>query len=627
VLVNLANNAVKFTERGEIVVSTDLVRDDGKAAELRFSVRDTGIGLTPAQQARLFSSFSQADASTTRKYGGTGLGLAISRRLVDMMGGTIGVESTPGAGSTFTFTAVLGLGSTQAPARHEPPSDLRGLRVLVVDDNPSARVILEQMLRSFSFEVALASSGEEALGELARGAADKPFGLVVMDWKMPGLDGIETARRMRQDPKLAPAPPVILVTAYGREEVMMKAEAAGVSGFLVKPVSPSVLFDTMMQALARDVPATVRASSRKAADAANARLAGARVLLVEDNEINQQVATEILAGAGVKVTVAGNGKEAVEAVRRDRYDAVLMDVQMPVLDGYAATGILRGEERFRELPIIAMTAHAMAGDAEKSAAAGMNDHVTKPIDPERLLATLARWLPARGAPVAEPTQESTSTPPAPVLDAARLPGSLAGFDLADGLKRLQRNEALYRKLLLGFGERYATAAADVRRLLEAKDFEKAHRLVHDVKGLAGNLSAARLHEAAASLERLVKPATAERPPDPAALPGALDAFVALLGEALTSVGGLLQAPVAAAAPGARPTRADPARLKEVAAELARYLGDSDSAASDFLQANRTLLATLFDPKEFVSLEQRIEAYDFEEARTQLERALAELACA
>jgi PAS domain S-box-containing protein len=631
ILVNLANNAVKFTERGEIVVSTDVVLLEEKTVELRFSVRDTGIGLSPEQQARLFTSFSQADTSTTRKYGGTGLGLAISRRLVEMMHGKIGVESAPGAGSTFSFTAIFGIGQDATPARREPPPDLRGLRALVVDDNPRSREILDQMLRSFSFDVTLASSGEEGLDEMARSAGARRYGLVIVDWKMPGMDGIETARRIKRDPRLAPHPAIVLVTAYGREEVMMRAEAEGLSGFLVKPVSPSVMFDTVMQALARDAPRVARSTSRKARDdEALGRLAGARILLAEDNEINQQVATEILAGAGVVVTVVGNGQEAVEVLRSADFDAVLMDVQMPVLDGYAATGLIRRDGSHRDLPVIAMTAHALSGDAEKSAAAGMNDHVTKPIDPDKLLATLARWLGPRiehgeGAEAAGPAADLGRWTSASAVDAPSappFPTALEGFDLVAGLQRLQGNRTLYRKLLLTFAEKYARAAAQVRQLLDGGDHERAHRLIHDVKGLAGNLSAEALQSAAAEVERLIRLATADRPPAPAPLGVALAAFEERLEQALGAVHSLAEHPAPTAAP-VTPSSIDPARLKAVARELTRYLADFDSAASDCLQANRALVAALFEPAEFAAFERRIEAYDFEGATAQLTWAMRE----
>jgi CheY-like chemotaxis protein/anti-sigma regulatory factor (Ser/Thr protein kinase) len=338
VLINLANNAVKFTDSGEIVVSTEQVKRKKDRVTLKFSVSDTGIGLSQDQIDKLFEAFSQADTSTTRKYGGTGLGLTISKRLVDMMSGEIWVKSEPGQGSTFSFTADFDLGREKAKKRFRPSPDLRGMKVLVVDDNATARQILQEMLESFSFEVTLAASGEEGLEEIEKAAEGKPFELVIMDWKMPGIDGIEASKRIKEHPRLSKIPTIVMVTAYGREEVMQKAEREDLKGFLHKPVSPSVLFDTIMQALGEDVPKRPRAVGEE--DRLTEGLAdiqGARVLLVEDNEINQQVAKEILEGGGLNVALANNGQEALEAVKESEYDAVLMDVQMPVMDGYKAT--------------------------------------------------------------------------------------------------------------------------------------------------------------------------------------------------------------------------------------------------------------------------------------------------
>ncbi len=457
ILINLSNNAVKFTDAGEIVVSTELVKKDESQVTLKFSVRDTGIGMTAEQAARLFQPFMQADSSTTRKYGGTGLGLTISKRLAEMMGGEIWVESDSGQGSTFCFTANFGLGKEEARKRFKPSQDLHGMRVLVVDDNATSREILQEMLQSFTFEVTLAASGAEGISELESAPQDKPFDLVVMDWQMPGMDGIEASRRIKNHAGLKKIPPIVLVTAYGREEVMQQAQAVGLEGFLLKPISPSMLFDATMQAFGEAVPGVSRvAAGKKQETGILENILGARVLLVEDNEINQQVAQEILEGAGLNVTLVNNGLEAVNAVAESNYDAVLMDVQMPVMDGYTATRKIREWEEGsgkwevgsgnadvgsrnaeRELevrsqgrrrpiksgntqnsiprpsmpnsthiPIIAMTANAMAGDREKSLEAGMNDHVTKPIDPDQLFNTLQRWI----KPAAERTVVPKSLP-------------------------------------------------------------------------------------------------------------------------------------------------------------------------------------------------------------------------
>ena len=571
ILVNLSNNAVKFTDSGEIVVSTELLKKEDTQVTLKFSVRDTGIGMTAEQAARLFQPFMQADTSTTRKYGGTGLGLTISKRLVEMMGGEIWVESEPGRGSTFNFTANFGLGTEKEKKRFKPSPDLRGIRVLVVDDNATSRSIFQEMLESFSFQVTLAASGREALTELEKAPADEPFELVIMDWQMPGMDGIEASRRIKSHWGLSKIPAVIMVTGYGREEVMQKTQEVGLAGLLLKPINASTLFDAIMQIMGEaELAIPAMGHGQKHATGTLQNLKGARVLLVEDNEINQQVAKEILEGGGLVVTIANNGREAVDLVKSSEFEAVLMDVQMPVMDGYTATRKIRAwEDEMRNseggrgdvevgignaeggrgdsgmgvkaddgnqktefqdqavrrgswavrLPIIAMTAHAMAGDEQKSLEAGMNGHVTKPIDPDQLFATLQKWI----QPAAERTAaaEDLPTPGEPPAHAAPaqaaraepvenvLPESLPGFDLTAGLARLMGNRRLYRKLLLDFGAKYGGTAAEIREALAAKDFDRAHSLVHNLKGLAGNLAADKLQAAAVAMEKLVKGQTAE----------------------------------------------------------------------------------------------------------------------
>jgi CheY-like chemotaxis protein len=372
------------------------------------------------------------------------------------------------------------------------------------------------MLESFSFDVSVAASGAEGITELESAQEDKPFELVVMDWKMPGMDGIEASRRIKNHTGLSKIPPIVLVTAYGREDVMQQAEEVGLEGFLLKPVNPSMLFDTIMQAFGEAVPETSRVAQRKDQEAeALENIQGARLLLVEDNEINQQVAKEILESAGLNVVLANDGQEAVNAVKENEYDAVLMDIQMPVMDGYTATREIRKDERFKELPIIAMTAHAMAGDEEKSLEAGMNGHVAKPIDPDQLFSTLQKWV--------KPSEERVQVQQPEVSvwrlekdksvpEEEELPEELPGFDLSDGLKRLQGNKMLYRKLLLNFATDYSESANDIRIALDSKDFEQAHSLVHNLKGLAGNLAATELQAAAVNLEKIVKGVGNKTPP-------------------------------------------------------------------------------------------------------------------
>jgi len=393
ILINFCNNAVKFTEHGEITITAQ-VRESGTDGQLvYFAVSDTGIGLTEEQAGKLFQAFQQADASTTRKYGGTGLGLAISKRLVELMGGEIGVTSTYGSGSTFWFTARLGAsGAASRPVASA--SALQGRRVLVVDDNEQARTIMIEMLRRMAVVPEAAASGAEALARAQTAAADgRPFELAFIDWQMPGLDGIETGKRLRAAAGGA-GPRMIVVTAHGREELHQQADAAGFESVLLKPVHASMLFDALVRVFAGDVAAAAPAAAKAAAPAAGdfSQLKDARVLLVEDSKLNQIVAKGILAETGVAVDVADNGEIAVAKVRERPYDIVLMDMQMPVMDGITATKAIRADARFAGLPIVAMTANAMASDRDACLAAGMNDHVAKPIDPQELFATLRRWV-------------------------------------------------------------------------------------------------------------------------------------------------------------------------------------------------------------------------------------------
>jgi PAS domain S-box-containing protein len=387
ILVNLVANAIKFTNSGEVELRVVPVSVDGKQVLLEFSVRDTGIGLTPDQQAKLFTPFTQADQSTTRKYGGTGLGLAICKQLVEMMGGRIAVSSEPGQGSNFHFTARFEVGSTTSAS--QDPQFPQGLRVLVVDDNTAARQVYGEILKSLKFVPTVAEDAIKALKILER----EQFSAVLMDWKMPGMDGIEATRKIRAAAATRDLP-IILMTAHGREDLVEAAVAAGANCYLEKPVKPSLLLETLQDAL--DPGARVSAPGKRMEELAQhaQKLQGARVLLVEDNALNRRLAKEILSESGVILDMAENGQEAVDAVQRNNYQLVLMDVQMPVMDGFEATRAIRRLPNFKSLPIIAMTANAMAQDRDDSIAAGMNDFLPKPIDATQLLEMLARWLAA-----------------------------------------------------------------------------------------------------------------------------------------------------------------------------------------------------------------------------------------
>ena len=397
VLVNLTNNAVKFTERGEVTVSVEVLKQSAESTQLRFGVRDTGLGISVEQQRQLFQPFSQADASTSRRYGGTGLGLAISRQLARLMGGAIAVESTPGRGSHFTFTARFGLqkGTVTFPASRRLGT-LSGARVLVVDDNAAAREVILQMSRAVGLVAESAVSGEDGLRAVALAtAAAAPFVLVLLDWKMPGMDGVDCARLLASGSYSHTPPIVLMLTAFGREEALQQLadQRVTVRGVLTKPVTPSTLVEACVTALGLPPRTDTRSARQEDTLRDNeARLAGARILLVEDNLFNRELAVDLLSGAGMEVTIAEDGRQALALLERERFDGVLMDCQMPVMDGYEATRLVRQHPHLRDLPVIAMTANAMVGDREKVLAAGMNDHIVKPINIEEMFSTLARWV-------------------------------------------------------------------------------------------------------------------------------------------------------------------------------------------------------------------------------------------
>ena len=495
VLVNLTNNAVKFTERGEITVSVEVLERTTEHVQLKFGVRDTGPGISREQQQRLFEPFSQADASTSRRYGGSGLGLAICRRLVGLMGGDIGVDSALGRGSHFTFTARFGVqrGIATYPAVSRPAA-LAGARVLVVDDNEVARKVIVEMSRAIGLVADAAVSGEDALDAVALAAATgRPFDLVLLDWKMPGIDGIECARLLRSGSDPHPAPMVLMLTAFAREDALQQLadQQVTVHGVLTKPVTPSTLVEACTMAL-RQTPVSDTRIGRRAQTrrSVHARLAGAKILLVEDNAINQELAVELLSDAGIEVTVAEDGRKALDILQRQRFDGVLMDCQMPVMDGYEATRRLRQQPHLRDIPVIAMTANAMVGDREKVLEAGMNDHIVKPINIDDMFATLARWVRPEQAAEAEPTD---------------LPAQLPGIDLSVGRAATAGNETLLRSLLRMFANKQANFAEKFRASFAAGDIVTSSRAAHDLKSEAGIIGASEVQQAAAALEQACAP--------------------------------------------------------------------------------------------------------------------------
>ncbi len=529
VLLNLVNNAIKFTEHGGVTVSISTVARTTETVTLRIAVRDTGIGITDEQRSRLFESFTQADSSTTRRFGGTGLGLAISRTLTELMGGTIVIESVFGKGSTFACTVTVGLQSAEAervPASLKPLNDLR---VLVVDDDQTTREILNHTLVGWSMQVTLAPSGEEALAAV-RGAtlAGTPFDLVLMDWLMPGMDGIEAAQLIFRDANQTDVPVIFMVTDHGRDEIIAAAESAGIVAFLIKPVDRALLRDRIESVFGR--PTAQHADPRALpADI----VAGSHVLLAEDNEINQQIAVEILADVGVSVEIAENGAVALAKVLEDpdRFDAVLMDVQMPVMDGVTATEKIREHISADRLPIIAMTAHAMEQQRRRCLDAGMNDHVTKPVDPAVLIAALGRWIKPRNP---APISIAAVPEPAPAApDAAVGTIDVPALDVASALHRISGNRKLYCRLLESFVDKYADTGSELRRLVANGETRQAMALSHTVAGVGGQLGAMALWRSAQAVELALYDERSD------ALPGLLDILDPTLAEAVAAAGAFI----------------------------------------------------------------------------------------
>ena len=497
ILINLCGNAIKFTEDGVIKVRIQVVKIDEKSARLKFIVQDTGIGMTKDQLAKLFQSFVQADTSTSRKYGGTGLGLTISKQLVELMDGEITVESVPDIGTAFSFDALFELSDEAEGGLVENTyTDLNGIKILVVDDIEDTRNILEQILTSFSFRVSTAASGEEAIRLLEEVDSDDPYKLVLMDWKMPEMDGIEAAQLIKKDTNIPEMPFIVMATAYSKEIVGTEVKKNDLNGMLLKPFTPSDILDMIMNIFGKGIRKSDKVSNKWTIDTIDT-IAGADVLLVEDNKINQQVAGELLDNVGLNVDIANNGLEAVEAVKHKSYDVVLMDLQMPKMDGFEATEAIRSQEEFNDLPILAMTANAMVSDKEHCLAVGMNDHISKPIDPDTLFKTLVKWIPKK-----DRSSQSKGTPSTNQANKEKdaFPESIEGIDIESGLKHIAGNKKLYLKLLKDFHTDHADDMSSIKEAIASSDLTLCERLTHTIKGVASTVGAEALQKSAAVLE-------------------------------------------------------------------------------------------------------------------------------
>lgn len=597
ILVNLGNNAVKFTESGgEVVVATKLLKQEEDFATVEFCVKDTGIGMTDEQQQKLFRSFSQADSSTTRKYGGTGLGLTISKKLTEMMGGDIWVESEKNVGSAFYFTAKFGLQKGEVSKRRPAINDLGALKILIVDDNATAREILSQMVAQFGFRVDQATNGDEAIAKLTEAQQNDPYELVLMDWKMPGKDGVETTKEIQSNKSIQDSPTIIMVTAYGKEEASSAANGLNISGYLTKPVTPSHMLDGILMAMGKEVVSQRNEdkSDSRAEEAVNA-LSGANVLLVEDNIMNQELASELLTLNNITVTIAENGQEALDILAEKTFDGVLMDCQMPVMDGYTAAREIRKVPEWATLPVLAMTANAMAGDREKVLDAGMNDHIAKPISVNEMFITMAKWItPSNPTEISEKAVSNE-----PEIDIPQLPG----VDTERGLATTQNNKVLYLKLLRRFSESNQHFSSEFNNAIEQDDDETAIRLAHTLKSTAGNIGAMSVYELAKQLEAALKQ-NQDNTQD------IFHSLVDALSDVLMGLTSIQERKVVQAS-------VDPEKIAELVSQLEEQIDDYDTDASETIKELESLISeqALLQPlKQLISA---VHAYDFEGAEEKL----------
>ncbi|MBF0345067.1 MAG: response regulator [Nitrospirae bacterium] len=603
VITNLLSNAIKFTEQGEIILAIKVIEIDDKEVTLGFSVKDTGVGIKPDVIPNLFRPFSQADSSTTRRYGGTGLGLSICKKLIGLMNGEINVISEYGKGSEFTFTLKT-IYRQPISANYLIPPDLIGMRVMVVDDNASTRDIFKDILEGFTMDVTAVDCGMAAIEQL-KCACEMPmeqqYKLLLIDLKMPGMDGLETTRYILSDPKITNQPVIIMVTAHSNEDVRQRSREIGIRFFLTKPIKKSMLFNTIIEAFGKNT--RHQAKRYENGNPESKRLStikGARLLLVEDHYINQQVAFEVLTDAGFVVELASNGLEAVHAVETKEYNAVLMDIQMPQMDGLEATRKIRESISMEELPIIAMTAHVMKEEQDKCYAAGMNDHVSKPVDIKDLCNTLLRWIQPSALDVHE-------AEPVPYRPEEGLPeDNLPGIDMVSGLRRLGGNKKLLQKVIIDFKNANTCILDDIEAALQKRDYKSASNLVHGLKGMAGNISAMELFGVIKELEGLLKKE------DSGEIPGCLKRMTRELHIVFESASTLEMLVVEGNSVKAN-TSVEVSELNAVISQLQRLLQHNSLQVKNYFAKNRSFLISASSEKQIDELDSRINKLDFKGA--------------
>lgn len=619
ILLNLVSNSIKFTKKGGIILigvkelENILIQSD--QVKLQFIVKDTGIGIAPEKMEKVFEPFSQADASTTRNYGGTGLGLCICKQLVEMMSGEIQVESEVGKGSTFSFTAIFQRHTEKKDQDFMLPPDIQGLNVLVVDDCADSRNIMKKMLESFGFNVESTSSAEISLKRLKENEMRaNPIELVMMDWLMPELDGIEASSIIRTDLKLNI--PIIMMTAFGNETQMRYAEKVGINGFLMKPIYQSTLFDAIMDAFGKKSiyklklkkPITTKASIYKK------RLKGFKILVAEDNLTNQEIALAILEGAGLMVKIVSNGKEAIDALREFHFDAMLMDIQMPVMNGFEATREIRKDDKFKSFPIIAMTAHAMKGDEDKCLEAGMDGYISKPINQDRLFQVLWRELKnKKKISIAEKEKFALSRMETKLYNseagknilktgAGILPPTLPGINIKKALDSLKLEDTVFRQILLGFSRNNHDTIKTIKDAFKKNEQDTILRLAHNIKGSAGNIGAMSLFNAAKKLEDASR---AEKPEN--IILELIDNLETDLNQVLESLKILDENPEPVPS---KKIDVDPEQLKPILIKLKDALRAADP---EKINEQIIIIKKQLDTPGIYELEKHINNYDYDEA--------------
>ncbi len=615
IFINLLGNALKYTDSGEIIVHATIDFESDDSTRILFSVTDTGVGIDNDQLGMLFDPFTQADGSTTREYGGTGLGLSICKRLVELLDGEIWVKTQENVGTSIFFTAEFGRQSEDKEVQYVVPATIRGLRILVIDDNETAKCITANMLESFYFNVDIASSCDEAEGYLKR--SDRKYDLILLDWQMPMVDGVECIGRIKTMSGMEEIP-IIMMTAFGSELEMIQAREKGVKHFLTKPLKQSLLFDTIMDVF--HYPEAMHASLDGRDQTINVlstfHLTGVRVLVAEDNRINQNVARELLESGGIIVEIANNGQEAVSILkdRGEEFDAVLMDVQMPVVDGFEATKMIRTNPVISDLPIIAVTAHAMQGDREKCMKAGMNDYVTKPITPVALFRILTRWIRP------EYSRYEDLPPQLKIYQdgMANLPETLPGLQIHSGVARMAGNVQSYMQMLkdlLQFGRDVEVKLGS----LIVNDLPQAIREIHTLKGTAANLSAHQLQNSALQLERLLKRVESGeagedtlKKLDSGSAFGGVRIAIAQLAVGVEELADLLRQEDFERS-GNNQEGVDILVLIKILRHLYQFIGDFDPMAEEYWLGEKGKFKGLGVEEEITRMENHLRNYNFEKA--------------